>query len=250
MRTYINGSIRLNGMDVFVTGLYFTGGVLINNENCIIEKCSVQNIDILGNYNISILSNVIRSSINGGNSQAALISRNIITRQIFDFDGPNVHFNNNIFLFSEPPNGGAAVTPRVLIRVNNSTFEENIFRRNAPGPNSNIFFAVHSTDSETNTFTRNSFTFLSSTLDYYDFTSNLFYESYPLVTFEEGPALGNNFSYDLNYNTDQASPQIGPGNFNENSLPFNPHFTLKNIADTTDVNNLLHIEIQVIAPGN
>lgn len=251
--TSINGNIilRENADGFYLEGVQVTGKIsFFNNESIndvVIKRCKVNSsVEVLGNLinpsqNIALIGNVLLGSITLSNAQVVLVSNNIIQLGIESTYGNII--NNNIF----------------ITRISGHPYEN--FRGNNNNLANNIFmmcfdYGILGSNYSGNDFRNNLITCSTPNYGAASTVINSYININQASIFVD--QSGNAFSYEHDYHlqnpeiylgTDGTEVGIYGGSFpyKEGAVPCNPHFQLKNIAPTTDVNGELNIQIQVEA---
>jgi hypothetical protein len=189
--------------------------------------------------NSRIEGNIIRGSLNITYAANLLMVNNIITGQLIYGKNGDV-IRNNIFLAPD----------YVLNSCTYALFENNIFL-------SGINYALSNWVNDYNTFTNNVFTmtpiwsFNTNNNNYLNVAgANIFVNQ-----------TGNSFNYSHNYHLQNPGNYVGADatqcgiygglmGYKEGAVPVNPHIRQKTIANTTDANGKLNVNITVGAQNN
>lgn len=265
LRTFLTGDFNFIGgaTGSVVSGVYLTGNVSVNSaynlDAITVTRCNIGSVYGLSIFNCTYGSNpnldnwvfsenIIRGTISGFDGVNNVFTNNIIGGNIVSCIGNNSYLNN-IFLYMN-----STANP-VIGYVKNATIKNNVFRA------SMYFIGGISVCGGSTSFPLNNTFYNNIIVQNYDFSTQptfTYYNNYINI-----PAssifvnqTGNVFSYQHNYHLQSPSTYVGDdgtqcgiyGGFfpwKEGSVPINPHVQYKNIANTTDANGNLIINIQV-----
>ena len=253
--TRINGSLYLSeeANETHIEGLYISGSIVGNSNT------KIDHVSIIRNYiyeslvfsgdgtnaasQLKVSGNVIRGSIDLSNTRNATISNNILQSRTH-----NVHYGiiaNNIYL-NNPYHGYPYYDHYTIMNCDYSSIWNNIFASNEPC----TFGLCENSEIKNNLFATSSV----------NYTSNIQSGNYTGIGSENIFVIQTpgDFKYSNNYHlknpnnfpgTDNNETGIYGGLFpwKEGAVPSNPHITLKNIANSTNDNGELQVQIEVKA---
>lgn len=237
-------TINPNADSFHLEGIECNGNVYIeSNVNYLVLKRNNFQTVSFGpspvSSNSRIEANVISGSIDLLNAANVLLMNNIINGQIINAKNGDF-IRNNIFLHVSYPVNACSY----------ALFENNIFVVTNPN-----FLPTYT--SNYNTFSNNVFTITPNwTLNP---NSNNYINVDASTLFLN--QTGNSFSYSHNYHLQNPGTYIGVDavqcgiygglfGYKDGAVPVNPHIRQKTIANTTDVNGLLNVNINVAAQNN
>ncbi|MBP6412812.1 MAG: hypothetical protein KA450_05145 [Bacteroidia bacterium] len=257
-----------------ISGCYLSNGITFGTNyndqgvtNYIISRCNLNGFLLASNgadtstcNNILITECVIRGGVAGQFSQNVFFTNNIFNQlcasgcNLID-NMTNCLFYNNIFLHDGSAGCGGGCPPsRTLINVKNSFFYNNIFKQNKNGTTYGNNFQTGCTG---NFYKYNIFEGINSQ-DWFAASANYLLNNQFSISFATlfVNQTGATYNYSNNYHLQNASSFLGEDGtqvgvyggaspWKEGSVPFNPHIQFKNIANTTDSNGNLNINIQV-----
>lgn len=238
--------INSNADSLLLEGIEFNGSITINPDvNYLVLKRNIF-LNVI-NYpsapacsNPRMEGNVFRSHVYLTYAANALLVNNIFERTVYGGKNGDL-LRNNIFINNGYPISACQYT----------VFENNIFK-NTDDPD---FLPV--TGSSYNTFSNNVFTFSPNWWLNPNF--NNYINADPTTLFVN--QTGNGFNYAHNYHLQSPGTYIGTDAtqcgiygglfvYKEGAVPVNPHIRQKVIANTTDVNGNLNVNITVAAQNN
>lgn len=260
--TMLNGTLIMRQADpeiplenIHLEGFHISGDIRIGssqtNQNVnqvTIRRCSLEDLRLGASgtsdaEQIHIIENLIRGRVYGYDAQNVLFAKNIIQQQFWNFNG-NTLITNNIFL-----DGTGSSVSTSFRYISNVEFANNVILCRS---NTWCF-----RDMSANTFNHN--------LWHHDFSmpegstgvNNIKDQPIDDIFFNH---TGHSFSYEFNYQLNENSPGIGAGNDNtdigiygtskpykEGAVPHNPQIKSKNIANETNEEGKLQVEIEVQA---
>ncbi len=256
-------TIGVNAAGSHFEGIYFDGNVSFANariDNVIIKRCYIGgNLTLNGlaedfSENIKISENIITGSFNGIRTANLVFNNNIIINNTYDIF---INLSNNAWIHNNIIVGRGLLvtsnwTSRFVIRnISGSLFENNI---------------IYNTHTSSYTFTEVSNNTFNNNVFSYDPTgdeTNNWSDNFTGVTIEEmfENYTGHAYSFEADYKLVNPAIFIGTtGNqvgiygglqpFKANTRPSNPQIINKNIANSTNEEGKLEVEIEVEAQNN
>lgn len=257
-----------------ISGCYLSSGITFGTNlsdqavsNYTISRCNVNGLLLAYNFaatstcnNILITECVIGGGIDGRFSQNVFMTNNIFNQLSSTGNDLikniiNCQFYNNIILHNGFAGCGGGCPPsRTLINVLNSYFYNNLFKQT----NNSITYGNNFQTGCTGNFYKynifegvNGQDWLGAGANY--LLDNQFNISFATLLVNQS---GTTYNYGNDYHLQNASSFLGEDGtqvgvyggafpWKEGSIPFNPHIQFKNIANTTDANGNLNINIQV-----
>jgi len=260
--TIATGKTVLNGSLFFITGsslsvlqgVYLTGNIYLGSNatnskvnGLVISRSNIGDLTFSFDANAPSLAtsilvdeNVIRGDLHVMDAKDNLFENNLLDGRILNANGSNRFMNNIIF-------GRPGTYNWTLNNVNSCIFENNIFYAQADRG----FLSA----STANTYRNNVFG-LPNYLAPTDVSENNIFNATNLFVNQTLSA----FSYEQNFHLKAGSAAIGAGKggtdcgiyggarpYKESAVPLNPHVQSKLIADNTDNNGKINVQIQVAA---
>ncbi len=263
--TMLNGTLYMRQADtevplenIHLEGFSISGDIRIgtnsSNQNVnqvTIKRCSMNNLYLSSSGSngqadqIHVIENVIRGTVYGGDAQNLLFSKNIVQGQFYYLNG-NALVRNNIFLHTT----NSSVTTSFRY-ITNSVFANNVMLCSSASTCFNNMSA--------NTFNNNMWRFEFSVPSGSNGGNNIYNENQQVNEIFVNHT-GHTFSYDFNYQLSEGSPGINAGTdetdigiygtnrpYKEGAVPSIPHIISRSIANETDTEGKLQVEIEVKA---
>jgi hypothetical protein len=257
-RTQINGNISIgpSADSLHIEGVYITGSLVVSTAGIKTDNLKIRRNVIDGQLNldgnrstpslhVEISGNIIRNTINLSNTLNAVLCNNILQSRIYYvFQGS---ITNNVFT-SNPYWSNPYYTHINLYDVDNSKIENNVFVSEEGAVI--VFYECDNSQFNKNLFALNNM----------NFTNNMTTGNY--VGVGSANILMNwtsaSYLYTDNYHLKTPATHVGVDGtqvgiygglrpWKEGSIPLTPHIQAKTIADKTDAQGRIQVQIKVAA---